>query len=63
MDALKSEAWRAECEARYVCKLKTKAERLEYLKGVEQKRGIEGADKLREDVRRLWNEHTDARRA
>ena len=63
MVAHDSEAWRAECEARYVCNLKDTSARREYIAGVEKKRGLSGADKLREDVKKLWGqrERTDQR--
>jgi hypothetical protein len=49
-----SEAWRAECEARGVLRLPTKMRRLAYVRGVEEKRGFESAQKLRRDVIRVW---------
>lgn len=50
-----SEAWRAECEARWVMAL-PKAEREAYYALVAQKRGIAVKDALRAYVSRLWRE-------
>lgn len=44
-----------ECEARSVMKMKTLAARQNYLAGVDQKRGKESGDLLREEIRRQWN--------
>lgn len=51
-----SEAWRHECEVRYVINLPTAADRRRYLDGVEEQRGKEAADRLRADVMEMWNE-------
>jgi hypothetical protein len=57
-----SEEWRAECEARYVCNIKSKYERNLYLQGVLEKRGKEPAAKLRRDVLMEWNKSRGVRR-
>lgn len=60
-----SEAWRAECEARAVLAMPTKADRLNYLNGwrefdgtlqsrVLQRRGPEAVEKLRALMLALW---------
>jgi hypothetical protein len=51
-DAL--EPWRLECEARYVLKMPTKAQRLDWFARVEKKRGPAEAQRLRDEVMRLW---------
>lgn len=45
-----SEAWRHECEVRYVANKPNNPARAEYLLHVEQKRGKPAADKLRVDT-------------
>lgn len=50
-----SEAWRAECEARHVLRIRHKARRHEYLNRVEDRRGKASRDKLFTDVMALWN--------
>ncbi len=50
-----SEAWRAECEARWVMR-QPKAERQAYYAKVAEKRGKPAVDLLMADVRRLWSE-------
>lgn len=66
-----SEEWRAECEARAVCRMpgyyhedretrrrtwiKAKGARNQYLMRVQDKRGKEAADQLRELVLHVWN--------
>lgn len=54
-----SEAWRAECEARWVMRL-AKAEREDYYRLVAQHRGAGAKDALRETVNRLWRESGQA---
>jgi len=49
-----SEAWRAECEAREVLSWKL-ADRRKFLVMVEEHRGLEGRQKLEEEILRLWN--------
>ena len=44
------EKYREECEARYVLNLSDKIERNAYIKRVEERRGKEAAQKLREDT-------------
>lgn len=50
-----SEDWRAECEARFVCRLPTRSRRLAYLEGVAQRRGKPAADELGDSVQREWS--------
>lgn len=50
-----SEEWRAECEARSVCKMRTKRERAAYCDRVQARRGFDAASKLIADVRAVWN--------
>jgi len=50
-----SEAWRAECEARGVCRIPTRNGRRAWLLRVEQRRGVESANRLRRDVLTLWD--------
>lgn len=54
-----SEAWRAECEARYVMRL-PKQQRQEYYRAVAEKRGEKAAHRLVADVNRLWSKATRA---
>lgn len=54
-----SEAWRAQCEARWVMRL-PKAEREDYYRLVAQHRGVAAKDALRETVNRLWRESGQA---
>lgn len=49
-----SEAWRAECEARFVCRLPTRSRRLAYLDGVAERRGKPAADALIAGVKAQW---------
>ena len=49
-----SEAWRAECEARAVCRMTTLNERRQYLALVQQKRGERVAAELRDLVAKVW---------
>ena len=62
-----SEAWRAECEARAVCAMPSKADRIRFMdgeidpntkrilfKGVLQQRGQAAYDKLKLDILRIW---------
>jgi len=52
-----SEEWRAECEAREVLSWKL-ADRRKFLVKVEEHRGLEGRQKLEEEILRLWNLRT-----
>lgn len=45
-----TEAWRHECEVRYVVALGTNAERKSYLALVNERRGTEAAARLRKDA-------------
>jgi len=47
---LESEAWRDACEVRYVARLPTRKQRVEYLEGVAKKRGQASADTLKVKV-------------
>ena len=49
-----SEAWRAECEARYVCRMDSQLARFEYIEGLKKKRGEEAAHALEELARAVW---------
>ena len=50
------EQHRHKCEVRYIVnELKTRHERVEYLKGVEKRRGIAAANRLRWDVKLEWD--------
>lgn len=48
-----SEAWRAECEARWAMRL-PREKRAAYYEDVKKKRGEESLSKLIEDVREQW---------
>lgn len=48
------EDWRAEAEARHVCKIPTVEQRRKYLMGVRQRRGEEAYVKLRDLIASLW---------
>jgi hypothetical protein len=50
-----SEAWRSECEARFVLGMQPKSTRQDFLAAVEKRRGKSAADKLRADVLALWS--------
>lgn len=54
-----SEAWRAECEARWVMRL-PKEERQAYYAMVKERRGEAAAQRLVADVRKLWSEKGQA---
>ena len=49
-----SEAWRMECEARYVLRKPRIADRRAYLEAVEGRRGIEGRKALEAAIREIW---------
>jgi hypothetical protein len=49
-----SEAWRAETEARMVCKMRSLAERRDYLEYAKRKRGERSYAALRDLVARVW---------
>lgn len=49
-----SEAWRAECEARFVCNMPTLKQRRDYLESVKIKRGDAAWGKLRDHVAWVW---------
>lgn len=49
-----TEAWRHECEVRYVLKMATRQQRAEYLDAIERRRGKACADRLRSDVATAW---------
>lgn len=54
-----SEAWRAECEARWVMRL-PKERRQAFYALVADRRGKAAAERLIADVRRLWSEKGQA---
>ena len=49
-----TEAYRHECEVRFVVGMPGPEQRRTYLAGVEAKRGKPAADRLREGVRAVW---------
>lgn len=49
-----SEAWRHECEARYVASKPTRQARAEYLDAIRRRRGDAHADRLRDAAARIW---------
>jgi hypothetical protein len=49
-----SENWRAECEARYVLRLKSKQQRHAYLDSVAKRRGSAARDSLESLVMAVW---------
>lgn len=49
-----SEAWRHECEARAILKVRGLEARRAMLDGIEVKRGKAAADRLRATVKALW---------
>lgn len=55
-----TEAWRHECEVRYVVKMDGPESRRAFLDGVEKKRGKAAADRLRDGVRKVWETRNGA---
>lgn len=49
-----AEAWRAECLARHVLQLPSKAARVEWLTEYEKRHGAEATKALRETMTRVW---------
>ncbi|TXG78919.1 hypothetical protein E6Q11_00070 [Candidatus Dojkabacteria bacterium] len=49
-----SEAWRMECEARYVARMRKLADRRAYLEAVEGRRGIVGRKALEREINEQW---------
>lgn len=49
-----SEAWRHQCEVLHVVAMPTRAQRAQYLDGLEKWRGQAAAQRLRDDVRAAW---------
>jgi hypothetical protein len=49
-----TEAFRHECEVRFVLKMRSPDARSQYLAGVEARRGKPAADRLRDGVRAAW---------
>lgn len=45
-----SEEWRAECEARFVLSIPSRVDRYAYLAGVQTRRGMAPANRLRADI-------------
>lgn len=50
-----SEAWRAECEARMICNMRTLDDRRRYLLAIDNKRGPKAGAQLRALVRKVWD--------
>ena len=58
----KTEKKRLECEARYVLKKPSLQERRDYLNNISRKRGNAAAEKLKAEIKRLWElEHEHKR--
>ena len=49
-----SEAWRHECEARWILKLPSLDERRAWLASLEKRRGKAHVDQLKQTMRNLW---------
>ena len=49
-----SEAWRMECEARWILKLPSLDERRAWLQSLEKRRGLAHVDQLKATMRTLW---------
>lgn len=49
-----TEAFRHECEVRFVVNMPGPQERRDFMDGVEKKRGKPAADRLRDGVRAAW---------
>lgn len=49
-----SEAWRMECEARHVARMRRLAARRGYLEAVESRRGVEGRKALERAISEQW---------
>lgn len=49
-----SEAWRHECEARWLANRPTRAERAAYLEDIAKRRGAPAAEQLRSSVSAMW---------
>ena len=49
-----TEQYRNECEARHVCRMESKADRVAYLECIKEKRGFSAMSALREEVKRQW---------
>ena len=50
-----SDEWRLECEARRVCRKRSKSERAKYLRDVDRFRGTVAGDDLRAKIMEVWN--------
>lgn len=50
-----SEEWRAECEARSVCRMPGKGARWKHIDAVKARRGEVAAEELRKLVSRIWD--------
>lgn len=55
-----SEEYRMKCEAEYVCKIPLIADRREYLKGVQEKRGVAACNQLKEKMAEVWGSRSVA---
>lgn len=51
-----SEAWRHECEVRFVLAMPGREARGKYINGVEKRRGSVAAERLRQDISRAWQQ-------
>lgn len=51
-----SEAWRHECEARWILKLPSLDERRAWLASLEKKRGQAHVEQLKRTMRKLWEQ-------
>lgn len=56
-----SEAWRHECEIRFVLAMPSRERRAAYLELIEKHRGKAAADRMKEELMRVWNEQKAAR--
>lgn len=54
---LSSEEYRAECEARYVLNMATRADRARFIQAVSERRSQAAANKLRADIIRMMPSH------
>ncbi len=55
-----SEAWRHECEARWILKLGSLDERRAWLQSLEKRRGKAHVEQLKTTMRNLWAQHRAA---
>ena len=50
-----TEAWRHECEVRYIISMPGREQRAGYVEAVAKRRGQPAAERLRSSVRQLWS--------